>query len=240
MTTHKIRRSSRRLGLLGGPNWSSSRAGLAVMWSACCSAWGAGAPYASRVERGAASRAWPVAWRIRLETGPRDPASADRGGHRAYPAALGRRSRAVQPISSPVPSDADLWPGELPFTAWRQHEAGILDLRVFDQEQWWVDRYQTPHLLTDMSALHVRRVIDMLESLAEYYYLMTVRRDLLQRLGDEMLGRVSTDIVAESAGATPLRDLTPQAWLEGSPLMRALRGRRSGPGGWASGTSAAP
>ncbi|NUR14913.1 hypothetical protein [Terrabacter sp. C0L_2] len=204
---------------------------FAVTASAFGAAWALGV--SRRVRRRLRHVAKVVGGRreLRAWNGSLDRDGAGRDGRQTFTATPVEDQPVGDPVRSPVPSDADLWPGELPFTAWRQHEAGILDLRVFDQDQWWVDRNQTPHMLTDMSALYVERVIDMLESLAEYYYLMTVRRDLLQRIGDEMLGRLSTDNVAESAGATPLRDLTPQAWLEGSPLMRALRRRLSGPGG---------
>lgn len=172
---------------------------------------------------------------LRARSGPQDPGGADWADGGRSPRRSGERRPAGCPVRSPVPSDADLWPGELPFTAWGQHEAGVLDLRVFDQGRWWVDRQQTPHLVTDMSVEYVERVIGMLEADAEYFYLMTVRRDLLQRLGDAMLGRIPTDTVAESAGVTPLLDLTPQAWLEGSPLMRALRNRLASPPDGASG-----
>lgn len=226
MSIHKVWEWWRRPGSPRKPNSSSIGALLAVMWSTCCSAWGVCAERPARRKR-CRIPGVPGRYPQRGRNGPRDPEPAGRGAHQAFPESSCRRTPAVQPISSPVPSDADLWPGELPFTAWGQHEPGTLDLRVFDQDEWWVDRNQTPHMLTDMSVLYVERVIDMLESLAEYYYLMTVRRDLLQRMGDEMLGRVPTDTVAESAGVTPLRDLTPQAWLEGSPLMRALRRRHA-------------
>jgi hypothetical protein len=42
--------------------------------------------------------------------------------------------------SSPVPSDARLWPTGLPFTAFGQFGDDRLDLRVFDQDVYWVDR----------------------------------------------------------------------------------------------------
>ncbi|MHA3838270.1 hypothetical protein ACXR8F_21360 [Terrabacter sp. AAH1] len=134
----------------------------------------------------------------------------------------GRRTRAGWP-RSPVPSDADLWPGELPFTAWRQHECGTLDLRVFDQDVWWVNIAQQPHPLEGMSLEYISNVIGFLEAHVEYFYVLTVRREILQRYGDAMLGRVSAEAVAEAAGATSLCQLSPREWLESTPLMRRLR-----------------
>ena len=209
--------------------WSRVGVGFAVMASAFRSAWALGIIRLAR--RGLRRVAGVGGGRreLRARNGPHVHGGAQGVGQEAFTAESGEGGPAVGPVRSPVPSDADLWPGELPFTAWGQHEAGTLDLRVFDQGQWWVDRQQTPHLVTDMSVVHVERVIDMLEALAEYYYLMTVRRDVIQRLGDAMLGRISTDAVADLAGVTPSRDLTPEAWLEGSPLMRALRSRLVSP-----------
>jgi hypothetical protein len=40
----------------------------------------------------------------------------------------------------PAATDVVLWPDELPFTAFGQFGANFLDLRVFDQDIWWVDR----------------------------------------------------------------------------------------------------
>jgi hypothetical protein len=127
-----------------------------------------------------------------------------------------------------VPSDADLWPGELPFTAWGQHEYGTLDLRVFDQDVWWVDIEQRPHRLTEMSDEYIANVIAHLQTHAKMHYHGTLRRACLQIHGDLLLGRIPTEVVADALGATPLTDLTPQEWLEGTPLMRALRCRAAG------------
>lgn len=125
---------------------------------------------------------------------------------------------------SPVPSDSDLWPGELPFTAWGQHEHGTLDLRVFDQEVV-VDIAQRPHRLAEeMSDEYIRNVIAHLETHVEAFYWATVRGGPVQMYGDLLLGRVSTDVVAEALGATPLTELTPREWLEGS---RPAQGRRA-------------
>lgn len=126
---------------------------------------------------------------------------------------------------SPVPSDADLWPGELPFTAWGQHAHGSLDLRVFDQAAWWVDIAQQPHRLEDMSDDYVANVIRFLLVDAGYFHRQTLLRELLQTYGDLLLGRTPADLVARSAGVPRTSDLTPVQWLEATPLMRALRHR---------------
>ena len=126
---------------------------------------------------------------------------------------------------SPVPADRDLWPGELPFTAWGQYEHGSLDLRVFDQGVWWVDISQRPHRINEMSADYIRNVIRFLVADAKYFYDATMRRELASMAGDLMLGRVSADLVARAAGGPSLTDFAPEEWLETTTLMRALRRR---------------
>jgi hypothetical protein len=126
---------------------------------------------------------------------------------------------------SPVPADRDLWPGELPFTAWGQHEYGSLDLRVFDQDVWWVDIAQRPHRIGEMSAEYIRNVIEFLVADAKYFYYQTMRRELAAVAGDLVLGRVSAELVAMAVGGPSLTDFTPEEWLESTTLMRALRRR---------------
>ena len=123
---------------------------------------------------------------------------------------------------SPVPSDRDLLPGELPFTAWGQHPEGSLDLRVFDQGTWWVDAHQRPHRLAEMPAEYVANVIGYLEGNVEYFYVATLRRIVTEDATDMLLGRLPANAVAESLGATSLTDVSPAVWLAGTPLMRAL------------------
>jgi hypothetical protein len=126
---------------------------------------------------------------------------------------------------SPVPSDADLSPGELPFTTWGQHEFGDRDLRVFDQTVWWVDLRQQPHRIDEMCDAYIRNVIGFLEDNCQYFYEMSLRRLALQILGDQLLGRANGDLLAAQLGATPLSAVRPGDWLAGTPLMRRLRAR---------------
>lgn len=126
---------------------------------------------------------------------------------------------------SPVPADRDLWPGELPFTAWGQHEHGTLDLRVFDQDVWWVDIAQRPHRIVEMSADYIGNVIDFLVADADYFHCATMRRELVSMAGDLLLGRVPADLVARAVGGPSLTALTAEEWLESTTLMRALRRR---------------
>lgn len=124
---------------------------------------------------------------------------------------------------SPVPSDRDLWPNETPFTDFGQFGIDHLDLRVFDQDVWWVDRLGQPHLITEMSSEYVINVIAHLEENGRYFYFGTMRRAFIQMLGDAYYGKANGEVIAEALGAPSLSDVTPIDWLEATPLMRRLR-----------------
>lgn len=111
---------------------------------------------------------------------------------------------------SPVPSDRDLLPGELPFTAWGQYPHGSLDLRVFDQGTWWVDFHQCPYRIDEMSSEYLSNVLDHLEDDAEYFYRATRHRLLVEDITYLWLGRLPTSAVAEALGATPFSDVSPR------------------------------
>lgn len=89
---------------------------------------------------------------------------------------------------------------------------------MFDQDVWWIDFAQKPHRIEEMSDSYVANLIGFLHAHRDYYYLCTLRRTLYQMLGDALLGRPNTDVLAADAGAPPLSELSPSTWLEGTPL----------------------
>lgn len=124
---------------------------------------------------------------------------------------------------SPVPSDADLRTGELPFTAFGQFGHDMLDKRVFEQDLYWVDRYGTPHRLEEMSDQYRRAVISFLLESAAHFHFGQVLRAELGKLIDALDGTPNGDALGEAVGMLPVRAMEPQQWLESTPLMRRLR-----------------
>ena len=120
---------------------------------------------------------------------------------------------------SPVPSDRHLWPGEQPFTAFGQFGEGRLDLRVFDQDTWWVDRSGAAHLLDDMPLDYQANVIMFLRQHAATYHAAQSLRVVTQTVGNLILGLPQ---IPELDPATCV-DVDAHTWLEGTPLMRRLR-----------------
>ena len=125
-------------------------------------------------------------------------------------------------LPSPVPADSDLWPGELPFTAFGQFGPDALDLRVFDQDMFWVDRTGTPHLLTEMGEEYLANVLGMLRSRAAEFHLTMVQREAVQCVGDALLGRVNAYRLVKELGVGSLAATDACTWLESTPLVRRL------------------
>lgn len=150
-----------------------------------------------------------VDWRPGLDMDP-DPA--------AYP-------------PSPVPSDARLWPGELPFTAFGQWGEGRMDNRVFEQDVYWVDIHGRPHLVADESDMtpdYINNVIAFLVDGADYFHCCAMLRNAVQAYGDAVLfGEVPGELLAAELGAPLPTQMTALEWLESTPLMRALRRRKA-------------
>lgn len=127
---------------------------------------------------------------------------------------------------SPVPCDARLWPFELPFTAFGHLGVGRLDLRVFDQDVYWVDRAGTPHLLAQMSRDYIENMITFLMKSRDQYFADSQRRAFIQTLGDQLLfDEPGGEVLAAALGGPSWSQLTAEEWLENTPLMRALRRR---------------
>jgi hypothetical protein len=124
---------------------------------------------------------------------------------------------------SPVPSDDDLGDDELPFTAFGQFGPGKLDLRVFDQDVYWVDVYGQGHLLTQMSADYRRNVIEFCLQHAASYHAAYVVRELVGSVVEAFEGRPSAAVLSSQLGVPTAADLDADTWIKTTPLLRRLR-----------------
>lgn len=111
----------------------------------------------------------------------------------------------------------------MPFTVWDQWPVGSLDLRVFEQDVYWVDINQRPHRIDQMTALYRRNVIRFLSGNQDYYFVMWARLHLLRLVAGLLTGGVDGDTRAPALGNPAQDDLWPGEWLESTPLMRRLR-----------------
>jgi hypothetical protein len=124
---------------------------------------------------------------------------------------------------SPVPADSDLWPDELPFTAFGQWGQDYLDLRVFEQDTWWVDRTGRPHLLSQMSAEYRANVLAHVIDNAPQFHLGVIRKEAIQMVGDVLYGLPPAELLVIDAGGIGAAGVSAAVWLESTPLVRKLR-----------------
>jgi hypothetical protein len=114
----------------------------------------------------------------------------------------------------------------LPFTAFGQFGVGKLDLRVFEQDIYWVDVFGNGHRLDEMPEDYRRNVIIHLLNNARFFYtgiqrsviigfLALALEGITDFIGEEeqMLKKVNGEIVVKES----------LEWLEDTPLMRKLR-----------------
>lgn len=84
--------------------------------------------------------------------------------------------------ASPVPADEFLADDEKPFTEFGQYGEGRIDLRVFDQDVWWVDTHGTPHLLEEMEDGYLSNVEEFLLLNAEDFHMGCSLRYAIEQL----------------------------------------------------------
>lgn len=94
--------------------------------------------------------------------------------------------------------------GELPpFELFEAFPPGAIDLRIFDQEVWWVDLLRTPYRIYIPRSFTNEHLVAVIEYLTEH----------------------SAEFHAAHQATFPARTLLedPHLWLEATVLMRALR-----------------
>jgi hypothetical protein len=96
-----------------------------------------------------------------------------------------------------------------------------LNLEVFDQGTWWLNRDGLPfRIASEMSPDYLANVVAFLEQGAGYFRAETVNRLLLTLL-EEADTPAASKVEAHLLVAADAED--PQTWLEATPLMKSLR-----------------
>lgn len=106
---------------------------------------------------------------------------------------------------------------EKPFTDFGQFGEGKLDLRVFNQEEYWVDVHGGAHVIEEMDVDYRRNVIIHLLVNARFFQSGLLKEQLIVTIG-KVLG-----YEIESSFSPGVSDMESLQWLEGTPLMMRLR-----------------
>lgn len=93
---------------------------------------------------------------------------------------------------------------------------GMLDLRVLHQDAVWVDRFGDVHELAGMGHTYRANVVAHLHAVCQWMWATTAVNELLDT-------PLAVHQLALEAGVPLTGDLDPHAWLESTPLVRALR-----------------
>ncbi len=100
----------------------------------------------------------------------------------------------------------------------------MLDVRVFEQSTWWVDREGNEHRLLEMEDDYLLNVINHLIAHREQFMKVARQRALVQRCGDLLLGYGEDHRAAGELGTDEdsLWSVSALEWLFQTPLMTAL------------------
>lgn len=121
----------------------------------------------------------------------------------------GELSGGARPISGRLPED------DRPFTDFGQFGPGSVDLRVFDQDEWWVDRWGNPHRISDLTAEERREVTSICLRQAESWWPQAAFNQLCVLTYEQVGGLFDR-------GDALIAELQPQDWVRRSVLFRAL------------------
>lgn len=97
---------------------------------------------------------------------------------------------------------------------------GRLDLRILDQNAYWVTRGAAVVLIADMSTDHLRNVARMLNDMAMLLHLHAMADMILcpEEAADSLVGELATNRLTGSCIAT----VAPHDWLRATPLLRQI------------------
>jgi hypothetical protein len=98
------------------------------------------------------------------------------------------------------------------------------DPLVVEQDRFWVDRQGRVHRLAEMSWEHRAAVLGLLESSAQYVWIVYHEVTLARLVEVVLLEQgIPGDLLARDLGVIGSHEMAPRTWLESTPLVRALR-----------------
>lgn len=117
-----------------------------------------------------------------------------------------------------------------PFEQFGQFGPGRIDMRVFDQDAYWVDSDGVGHALSDMSEEYLRNVVSFLEDSSCRFHIRSGVREVVESLVSALSAQTPWLALADELGISRIIDTDALVWLESTPLMRGLRQRVSANG----------
>lgn len=110
-----------------------------------------------------------------------------------------------------------------PFKQFGQFGPGQMDIRVFDQDTFWVDKNGVAHAVGEMSHEYLCNVVRFLEDGCSYFHLCSSAREVGESLVSALSDETPWLVLARELGVPSVVETDARAWLESTPLMRKLR-----------------
>jgi hypothetical protein len=101
--------------------------------------------------------------------------------------------------------------------------AGTFDARVLDQGSYWVTAEGGVLLLASMATAHLSAVIRYLRARALLLHQSAMVGALVSLIEARAVGQTTAEQLTHDLTGQSIASITPEAWLEATPLMRALR-----------------
>jgi hypothetical protein len=97
--------------------------------------------------------------------------------------------------------------------------AGTISLDTLEQSVYWVDRYGNQHALSDMTHGYLENTLAHLRKMGSALYSLELKRRDREVLLAEMTGWEN----GVDVSVAPRGDAAAAEWLEGTPLVSAIR-----------------
>lgn len=110
----------------------------------------------------------------------------------------------------------------LPFTSFGQFGENGFDIRVLEQDEWWVNVHGEPFLLTKMSKDYLTNVRTMLFKQALTYHFFFIQKTMDEIISDYSAGKLNGDILNYELNGTTVADMPHEEWLETMPLVKRI------------------
>ena len=110
-----------------------------------------------------------------------------------------------------------------PFTNFNQFGQGRMDLRVFDQNTWWVSIEGKGTLLEELNSEQLTEILNFLFNKAEYFHEVYTTNQLILMVSAHLEGSAPDGIIEiKLMGVDELSMMTPHQWLASTALMRKI------------------
>lgn len=112
---------------------------------------------------------------------------------------------------------------DFPFENFGQFREGTIDIRVFDQDKWWVNYKGEPYLLENTDQETLSSILEFLFNNAEFLYELYITNKLISLIASDIDTESTNEELAKRlAEMDALTGVKPHQWLASSLLSKKL------------------